>query len=137
MTRGLWRLDYAALARIVGRVQPMVIQPSAVMRGDTTADDKARTCVAGLGDPLVTMPGDRYSIIYRLPADYRDYELFMEARGYYLEWMRKEWVAEENPGMTLMMFSNPGGYLKMLAPKFKKIEPQMEESFWRSKYVQH
>jgi len=137
MTRGLWRLDYAALARIVRSATPDIVEPSAVMRGDTILDEKSRMSLAGAGGPLVTMPGDRYSIVYGLPEDFRNCELFMEARGYYLEWVRKEWVAEENPAMTMTMFSNPAGYLKLLAPKFKQVEPEMEDSFWRSKYVRH
>jgi len=137
MTRGLWRLDYAALAHLRRKVDPLTIQPSFVVRGDTAIDENAKKHLAGISGPLVTLPGDRYSIIYELPSDYENYEMFLESKGYYLEWIRKEWTTEENPAMAMMIFSNPGGYLKLLAPKFKKIEPQMEDSFWRSKYVAH
>ncbi|HUI30000.1 MAG TPA: hypothetical protein VLX91_07275 [Candidatus Acidoferrales bacterium] len=137
MTRGMWRLDYAALVHLSKKVEPLKVQPSVVVRGDTMIDEKARMSLAGEATPLVTMPGDRYSIIYKLPDDYENYEVFIESKGYYLEWIRKEWIAEENPNMTMMMFANPSQYLKVLAPQFKRIEPQMEKDFWRSKYVQH
>ncbi len=136
MTRGLWRIDFAALAHLQETVKPIEIQPLSVERGDTTIDEKAAEDLSGISSPLVTMPGDRYSIIYELPDDYENYELFLESKGYYLEWMRKEWIAEENPGMIMMMVSNPDEYLKVLAPQCKKMEPRLEESFWRSKYVQ-
>ena len=137
LTRGLWRLDYAALARITARVEPERILPKSVVRGDSIVDNKAKEEMSGIAGPLVTLPGDKYSVIYRLPEDYRNYELFLDTKGYYLEWMRKEWADEENAGMALMMFSNPGKYLRILAPEFKKIEPQIERSFWSSKYVEH
>ena len=35
----------------------------------------------------------------------------------------------------LQMFLNPKQYYKDLAPQFKKVEAEMEETFWSSKYV--
>lgn len=137
LTRGLWRLDYAALAQIGAKVEPMIILPSSAVRGDSTVDENALENLAGKSGPLVTLPGDKYSVIYRMPEDYRNYELFLETKGYYLEWMRKAWEEEENRDMALMMFWNPGKYFKMLAPEFKKIEPRIERDFWSSKYVEH
>jgi hypothetical protein len=137
MTRGLWRLDYAALAHLKKKVKPERLLPEGVVRGDTAVDEEAKKNLAGLAGPLVTLPGDRYSIIYEMPVDYQAYDLFIDTRGYYLEWIRKEWIAEENPNMTFMMFSDPVKYLRVLAPQFKKVEAQMEQAFWRSKYVQH
>ncbi|MCC7094338.1 MAG: hypothetical protein IT277_09130, partial [Ignavibacteriaceae bacterium] len=72
---------------------------------------------------------------YQLPNDYYNYELFIEPNGYYLEWMRNEWLAEENSNKVYEMLFNPKQYYKDLAPEFKKIEAEMEETFWSSKYV--
>ena len=66
--------------------------------------------------------------------DFNNYELFLESRGYYLEWVRKEWLADENPALAAMMLINPERALHVLAPDFKKIEPEMEEVFWSSRY---
>lgn len=51
------------------------------------------------------------------------------------EWVRGEWLAEEDPVKVYEMFFNPKEYFKDLAPQFKKIEAEMEETFWSSKYV--
>jgi hypothetical protein len=59
----------------------------------------------------------------------------MESQGYYLEWMRNEWLGEENSAKVYQMFLNPKQYYKDLAPQFKKVEAKMEETFWSSKYV--
>ncbi len=84
---------------------------------------------------LLTYPGDKYFLNYKLPEDFEHYELFLQSRGYYLEWLRKEWLAEEDPSKVYEMFFNSKQFFKDMAPQFKKIEGKMEESFWSSKYV--
>ena len=134
MAKGLWRIDYAALGEITGKVEPIVIPPSS-----SSPQFSENRDVAGLltnsDSVLVTFPGEEYLLNYELPEDYNNYELFIEPEGYYLEWMRNEWLAEENSDKVYEMFFNPNQYYKDLAPQFKKIEAEMEETFWSSKYV--
>jgi hypothetical protein len=85
-TRGLWRIDYVALAALGDSVAPLRILPTVVMRGGAADPDATKA----LGDttghqPLVTFPGDAYDIVYRLPDNPSRYEYFLESRGYYLE----------------------------------------------------
>ena len=90
-----------------------------------------------LTDPnaiLTTLLGDTYTLIYRLPKDFDSYELFLESRGYYLEWIRKEWLADESPERVAMMLFNPERALRLLASEFKKVEADMEKIFWSSRY---
>ena len=49
--------------------------------------------------------------------------------------MRKEWLAEEDPVRAMMMFADPEGTLRRLAPQFKQVEPELEEMFWNSRYA--
>ena len=86
-------------------------------------------------DALVTVRGDRYDLTYRLPGDARGYELFVESRGYYLEWMRQEWEADENLTLAMRMFRDPERALRALAPEFKRREASMEALFWGSRYA--
>ncbi|NNG15494.1 MAG: hypothetical protein HKM89_03360, partial [Gemmatimonadales bacterium] len=51
------------------------------------------------------------------------------------EWMRDEWMAEEDPLKAAQLFLDPAGALKRLAPEFKRVESGLEAAFWRSKYV--
>lgn len=134
MTCGLWRIDYIALAKLSNSVEPLRLQPSMVLRKDLV-DEEAIKRLSDPSNVLVTMPGDSYTIVYDLPSDFQLYELFLESQGYYLEWIRPDWLTEENLEKTLMMFTDPEGFLKEIAPEFKKVESQMEELFWRSKYV--
>jgi hypothetical protein len=136
LARGHWRIDYVALARLTARVSPLRLDPVEVRRGDTV-DAQALALLTDSSRALVTLPGDEYTLAYRLPNDFARYELFLESRGYYLEWMRQEWMAEENPVRAMMMFLRPAEALRALAPEFKARESEMEAAFWRSRYVRH
>ena len=134
MAKGLWRIDYVALADIVKEVTPEIIFPS-TSSPEFVKNINVTELLANSDSVLVTFPGDKYLLNYKLPADYYNYELFMESQGYYLEWMRNEWLGEENAERVYQMFLNPEQFYKDLAPQFKKVEAEMEETFWSSKYV--
>lgn len=134
MAKGLWRIDYVALADIIDEVTPQIIFPST--SSPEFANNRSVTeLLANPDSVLITYPGDKYLLNYKLPTDYYNYELFMESQGYYLEWMRNEWLGEENAERVYQMFLNPEQFYKDLAPQFKKVEAEMEETFWSSKYV--
>ena len=130
MTRGLWRLDWVALARLSGTATPIRLRPAAV---EQIGPNGARTSVPA--GPLTTYPGDAYVFRYRLPESGGPHELFLESRGYYLEWMREAWLAEENSGRAAMMLAQPAQALRLLAPEFKAQEAGMERAFWESRYA--
>ncbi|MDO8550162.1 MAG: hypothetical protein Q7S39_08445 [Ignavibacteria bacterium] len=135
MTKGLWRIDYLALADLKGKVDPVIISPSDAFPKLTGYNSNVTELLTNEDSVLVTFPGDKYFLQYKLPEDFENYELFLESQGYYLEWMREEWLAEENPAKVYQMFFNPQQFFKDLAPQFKKVEAEMEETFWSSKYV--
>jgi hypothetical protein len=134
MTRGMWRIDYTAVGDLGRKVLPIVIKPSEVFPDKNNSSD-ILNLLLNKDSLLVTLPGDRYDIYYKLPDSYGNYEYFIESKGYYLEWIRDVWLAEENPLMVNEMIFNTNQYFKDLAPKYKKIESSMENAFWRSKYV--
>ena len=134
LTRGLWRIDYIALANLGQPLQPVRVPPARVQRSGRE-DASAWRALVDTGKSLVTLPGDEYDLIYRLPARPEQHELFLESRGYYLEWLRQEWLAEENLALAAQVLFDPAGALRMLAPAFKRQEPEMERLFWNSRYV--
>jgi hypothetical protein len=117
LARGHWRLDYVALASLGARVEPVRIAPE------------------GGRQALTTLPGDVHDFDFRLPEDPERYELFLETRGYYLEWMRDEWLVDEDPARAAMMLADPKRALRVLAPEFKKREAEMDRLFWNSRYA--
>ena len=133
LTKGNWRIDYLALADLSDRAEPIRVPPSAVHR-DGTADPEALAQLHDSTQTLITMPGDAYTLSYDLPADAAGHELFLESRGYYLEWMREAWLKETNPDRVADMLFAPEKMLETLAPAFKSAEPTMEDAFWNSRY---
>lgn len=110
------------------------MRPARVLRH---GHDDARTLASLLGEapPLVTQPGDTLAIVHELPRAAERAEIFLESRGYYLEWIREAWLAEENAERLMRMFLDPAGSLREMAPEFKRLEPEMERSFWGSRYA--
>jgi hypothetical protein len=136
LTKGAWRIDYAALAAIERMAVPRTYVPAQLLRNGNDDPD----ALAGLRDstkPLATLPGDVVTFRFQMPTEREREALFLESRGYYLEWMRQEWEKEENPVMATMLFQSPESVLRFLAPGFKKLEPSMEQSFWGSRYGSH
>jgi hypothetical protein len=133
LTRGNWKIDRLAIAELVGpAVQPVPI-PVAEVRRDGAADPSARARLRGEGARLVSVPRDAWSLVFPLPEPLRDAELFLESRGYYHEWMRQSWLAEEDPGAAVALVRDPREALRRLAPAWKRLEPDAERVFWQSR----
>jgi hypothetical protein len=136
MTKGMWRIDFVALAELSEPLQPVRLHPFSVLRG-RTIDSIARAKLIDSSQALVTFPGDVYTLTYAPPQQQTEYEFFLESRGYYLEWMRTEWIQEQNPQWLFEMFASPQTALRRLARDFKRCEPEMEDCFWRSRYAKN
>jgi len=133
MTRGYWRVDYLALATLGDKVLPVVLEANNVFCVKSEYRQVGtRTSIAS--NPLVQFPGDESLLTFLLPDDYSKQELFISSKGYYLEWIRSDWILEESPEKTMEFLTDPTGYLISMAPLYKKAEPYMEEQFWRSRY---
>lgn len=136
LTQGLWRLDQASLVTVTAPATPVRLAPESVTR-QGRPDAVALASLRGGAAPLVTLPGDSLVVRWALPAatGANERELFLESRGYYLEWMRDAWLAEEDPVRLAGLFLDPHAALRRLAPEFKRVEPEMESVFWGSRYA--
>ena len=133
MTKGAWRVDQVALASVVEKVEPLRLAPSAVLE-DGAANAVAHAQLVDPAQSLVTLPGDAYTLVYDLPCD-ATYDVFLESRGYYLEWIRDAWIKEENAALLAELFFMPEQAMVRLAPEYKRVEPGMEQVFWSSRYA--
>ena len=79
------------------------------------------------------MPGTSYQLRYDFPELDKDYELFLYSKGYYLEWMREEWLKDKDTDMLHKMIQEPRAYLNGQTAFYKSYERTMEEAFWNSK----
>jgi hypothetical protein len=131
LPRGGWRIDHVARVRLEREVAAQRIAPRAI-RG-TLGREFAAGRTAATAFPIVTQPGDAYELDYDLPPG--DLELFLDSRGYYLEWMRKEWLREQRPLSAMKLLLDPAQAMRDLAPAWKRMEPEAEQLFWSSRYA--
>jgi hypothetical protein len=131
--KGAWRLDWAALVRLEEPVTALSIDPISIA-GNGLPDSAALALLLDPARHLVTYPGESYRITFELPATDGDWELFLEAEGFYYEWMRSEWIADENPALASLALGDPDRALRVLAPAFKRAEPHLERRFWESRF---
>jgi hypothetical protein len=129
-TRGYWRIEQAALAVLGDAVVPVPLAPVAVLRDSVSRPDALAKLRPG-GEHLVTGPRDEWLMRFELPAG--DQELFLESRGYYYEWMRPSWLEEEDAGELARFAFDSRRELRRLAPKYKRLEPDMDRVFWQSR----
>lgn len=130
-TRGFWKIDELALVQLEPVSAPTPIEPTRVLHHDLEDAD----ALARLRDPeryLYTFPGDAYTLDYDVPED-GDYELFLESRGYYVEWIREQWLTEQNPVEAARFLLDPRAALKRLAPAYARTAPFVEEQFSRTR----
>ncbi len=132
MAKGLWRIDYLAMTSLKHEVVPQIIPPA---KAETIRGQEADPLSKLLDDKqyLVTYPGEAYRLSYELPT--AACELFLDSKGYYLEWMREEWEKEQSMRKLNFMLKKPAAYLNRAAETYKKLEPTMEQTFWNSRYV--
>lgn len=131
LNKGLWRLDYVALAQLTEAMHPTILHPFRVSYGDSESVDALRLLLSP-HDDLITLPGDTYTIRFALPQ-HQDIDLFLYARGYYLEWMRGEWLKDKDLLKLRQMVRYPKTYLRQQAQDYKIYEHTMEHTFWNSR----
>jgi hypothetical protein len=133
LARGHWRLDSVAVAELGEPLVPVRLEPFSVER-DGYRDDAAKARLRQGERHLVTRPGDAYRLVFRLPRSERPLDLFLESEGFYYEWMRAEWLSDEDPTMAALALASPGDALRRLAPAYKAQEGRLEEAFWASRF---
>ena len=131
--KGVWRLNHAALARTGQKREPETIPPHRAEPVAGGFDD----ALLSLLDPekhLVTLPGEDYTLSYRLPEAYEEYDYFLDNKGYYIEWMRREWTEETEPEKFIELILDSSTVFERLARDFGEVEDEMEDIFWNSRY---
>ncbi len=133
MTKGLWRIDEISVANIIEKVDPIVLPPTKLLHNGNN-NINLLTKLKDTASYVVNLPGASDTLIFKLPKD-ENVQLYLKSKGYYIEWMRENWLKEGDPAMVRMMFVFPKKWLREMAPKYKAVEPIMEELFWTSKYT--
>lgn len=126
LTKGHWKLDQLGLVALGQEVAPVAVPPSQVRRAGAV-DAEALRRVRGDGPRLISNTGDVWELDFPVPRGPHEY--FLEARGYYHEWIRGQWLPEQDPDKVARLFADPQGTLRSLAPAFKQVEPEIDRLF--------
>jgi hypothetical protein len=133
MAKGHWRVDHAQVGELGPLREPRVLAPVAVERAGKADPDALRALNDGERH-LVTLPGDEYRLFFPDAGLPKATALFLESEGYYYEWMRREWMQEEDPAMLALVVQRPEEALRRLALPWKAREARAEDTFWNSRF---
>lgn len=132
LNQGLWRINSASLVSLVKTVKPAEVLPSGVS-SKGIQNENALKSLLKQGDYLLSLPGNAVQISFTMKDRPGNYELFLYSKGYYLEWMRENWLKDKNMAKLRQLFFSPENYLKDEAGNYKVYETTMEETFWNSR----
>ena len=133
--RSHWKLDAARLAPVTADGLDAVEVPPDIVAAKGRDPALVAASLRGRGDRVATLPGDE--IVMRFPvaaAPGRSTGYFLKSRGYYYEWMRDEWVRDEDQPRARAYLDDPARALRELAPSYRVVEPSMESVFHASRF---
>jgi len=136
MTRGFWLLNYVGLTPMIEEVFATSYSPSSmdVIYGSDGLNLDQITDEDDL--KMVTHAYDEVSFRFCLDpiGQESEHEFFISATGYYLEWMRKDWMRDKDPKSFYKMIKLDKEYWSQLAREYKLVEAQMDEHFWQTNH---
>ncbi len=129
-TKGLWRIDAVQVASIVSPLDFSIIYPKEVLVNYEASEKDLRLYTSN-DLYKVNQPGDSQLLVFELPSGVTP---FIRSEGYYVEWMRSEWLKCEDQNMVRTLIFNPNKWLKLMTPDYVKVEDKMDSLFWKSKF---
>ena len=136
MTKGLWKIDQVVLCNIKrANIEPAIISPVKLL-SQGIENDSLLNRLLDPSEMLINSPGNSQTLTFILGENKKS-QIFLKSQGYYTEWMREEWLKEEDQDMARLVLQRPRKWLRVMAPKYKRIESQMERLFRSSKFGNH
>jgi hypothetical protein len=134
MARANWRIDAVGLAPILARDLRTTRSTPELVSVNGRARPRVQTWLEDGTEPLVTLPGDEVRLRFAVPSsENAAVGYFIESRGYYYEWMRREWLREEDVAAAYRFLDDPRAALREMAPGYKAVEARMDALFEASR----
>ncbi|MBI5512468.1 MAG: hypothetical protein HY909_01795 [Deltaproteobacteria bacterium] len=128
-----WRLDSAQLGALTAEGLSARAVAVEVERPGRQGASAAEASLRGQGERLVTLPGDALGLRFHTGPHAPGRAYFLRTRGYYYEWLRERWLADEDLPDARALLADPSGALRRLAPSWAETAPTMEALFWQSR----
>lgn len=132
--RAHWRFDAALLAPVVAEDLAAVTVWPRDVTGHARDLESVDARLRGEGARVVTLPGDELMLRFELPETHGHAAYFLAARGYYYEWLREEWLRDEDLPTARAYLEDPSRALRELAPAWQREEPTMATYFESSRF---
>lgn len=132
--QGNFRLDYIASTLAGNEQKGRLLHPSVVRNQQGQTRDQLLELLKEPKEYLVTYPGDLFYIDYSDPKGTEQSRYFLDSTGHYVEWQQPSWLKEQNEAAFIDFLIDPSAGLKKLAPRYKKLEPNIEKEFWNSRF---
>ncbi len=116
--------------------QTKMVESSAVSDFDQERRDGIRALIKEKDDKyLVTYPGESYVLEFQVDpvSAERRRSYFLKSRGYYIEWLRKEWIVQNPAANGLTQFELNDETIKKTAQLWLNKKPDFEKAFFESK----
>ena len=147
-SRAHWKIDAARLAPVMQASLYAIEIPAEIEEGGlhwgpyrpagSTGPEPTQVAAAlrGEGERIATLPGDEIFLRFPVPAGppAGSTGYFLRSRGYYHEWMREEWLRDEDLGRAHVYLDDAVRALRELAPAYRVAEPTMESVFRNSRF---
>jgi hypothetical protein len=91
-----WRIDQVALAVDAGRAKVRTIPVSRAKTPQSDRPDIPEYLVRADETYLITRPGESVQLGFEVGESKQSRTFFLASEGYYMEWMRSQWLAEEH-----------------------------------------
>ncbi len=128
-----WRIDRVALAAGARGAVPGTIPLGQVLVAPDTPDTAALEAMqAPDGRYLETRPGQQFTAVWRpaLPAADTEQTYLLASQGYYVEWVRRAWIAE---GRDTTGFRPDDVALVQAIHRWRGVQDSLEAQFYASR----
>ena len=134
MTKAHWRIDAVSLASLGDVKESIRVWPSVEASDELDHIEVAHKLSASDNNYLNTLPGDMIKLDFNIPPMHDNYQVFLSSEGYYLEWLREEWMASKNIDLLNKLIKGDEDAWTELALSYKMHESEMDSMFWSSKF---
>ncbi|MBK9734473.1 MAG: hypothetical protein IPO92_05680 [Saprospiraceae bacterium] len=138
MNKGLWRIDHTELVQMKKEKHAVDIKPHFLLKNGQNKSVHLQKLIDHSDSFIVSMPGDEFLMGYTMPECEEDenYQVFLNAEGYYIEWMRESWLKDKDLLNLYKLMNDPVAWLNGETANYKKYEAKMEDQFWKSRWTQ-
>lgn len=128
-----WRVDAAAFALGMRRPATRALDVASVTGADGAIDEDAARALRSVdGRRLVTTPTDRYWMRFEAGAHDGARTFLLDARGYYTEWIRPEWLAASTQHRAVA-FTPDDDVLPPLVRRWADVRDEFEQRFFETR----